>query len=60
MDLKEIIWNDMDWINLAEDRDQSRTVVNTVMNLGGSIKCWEILEYLSDCWLLKKDRAALS
>jgi hypothetical protein len=23
----------MDWIDLAEDRDQSRTLVNTVMNL---------------------------
>jgi hypothetical protein len=21
----------------------------------GSIKCWEILEQLSDCWLLMKD-----
>jgi hypothetical protein len=20
----------------------------------GSIKCWKILEWLSDCWLLKK------
>jgi hypothetical protein len=21
----------------------------------GSIKCWEMLEWLSNCWLLKKD-----
>jgi hypothetical protein len=23
--------------------------------LSGSVKCWEILEYLSDWWLLKKN-----
>jgi hypothetical protein len=22
--------------------------------LPGSVKCWKILEYLGDCWLLKK------
>jgi hypothetical protein len=33
MDLTEIGWGDMDWINLAQDRDQSRALVNTVMNL---------------------------
>jgi hypothetical protein len=27
----------MDWINLAQDRDQWRA-------LAGSIKCWEVLE----------------
>jgi hypothetical protein len=26
-------WNGMDWIDLAQDRDQWRTLVNTVMNL---------------------------
>jgi hypothetical protein len=31
-DLKEI-WNGMDWIELAQDRDQWRAIVNTVMNL---------------------------
>jgi hypothetical protein len=33
MDVREIGWNDMDWIDLAEDRDQWRALVNTVMNL---------------------------
>jgi hypothetical protein len=33
MDLKETGWDDMDWIDLAEDRDQWRAVLNTVMNL---------------------------
>jgi hypothetical protein len=33
MDLKEIGCDGMDWINLAEDRDQWRALVKTVMNL---------------------------
>jgi hypothetical protein len=32
MDLREIGWGDMDCIDLAQDRDQWRAVVNTVMN----------------------------
>jgi hypothetical protein len=33
MDLREIGWGGMDWIDLAQDRDQWRDLVNTVMNL---------------------------
>jgi hypothetical protein len=33
MDLREIGWDGMDWIELAHDRDQWRALVNTVMNL---------------------------
>jgi hypothetical protein len=33
MDLREIGWGGVDWIDLAEDRDQWRALVNTVMNL---------------------------
>jgi hypothetical protein len=33
MGLREIGWGDMDWIDLAEDRDQWRALVNTVMTL---------------------------
>jgi hypothetical protein len=33
MDLREIGWDGMDWIDLAQDRDQWRAFVNTVMNL---------------------------
>jgi hypothetical protein len=32
-DLREIGWDGMDWIDLAQDRDQWRGHVNTVMNL---------------------------
>jgi hypothetical protein len=33
MDLREIGWDVMDWINLAQDRDQWRALVNTIMKL---------------------------
>jgi hypothetical protein len=33
IDLKEIGWDGMVWIDLAEDGDQWRALVNTVMNL---------------------------
>jgi hypothetical protein len=33
MDLRELVWRCMDWIDLAEDRDQWRALVNMVMNL---------------------------
>jgi hypothetical protein len=33
MDLREIGWGGMDWIDLAQDRDQWKSLVNTVMNL---------------------------
>jgi hypothetical protein len=33
MDHREIGWDVMDWIDLVQDRDQWRALVNTVMNL---------------------------
>jgi hypothetical protein len=33
MDLREIGWGSVDWIQLAQDRDRWRALVNTVMNL---------------------------
>jgi hypothetical protein len=33
MDLREMGWNGMDWIDLAQNRDQWMAFVNTVMNL---------------------------
>jgi hypothetical protein len=33
MDIREIGWDGVDWIDLAQDRDQCRALVNTVMNL---------------------------
>jgi hypothetical protein len=33
MDLRQIGWDCMDLIDLAQDRDQWRALLNTVMNL---------------------------
>jgi hypothetical protein len=33
MDLREIGWDGINWNELAQDRDQWRVLVNTVMNL---------------------------
>jgi hypothetical protein len=31
MDLREIVWGGVDWIGLAQDSDQLRALMNTVM-----------------------------
>jgi hypothetical protein len=33
MDLREIGWDDVDWIDMTQDRDQCRALVITVFNL---------------------------
>jgi hypothetical protein len=33
MDVREIVWGGMDWIDVVQDRDQWRALANTVMNL---------------------------
>jgi hypothetical protein len=33
MDLREIGWGGVDWIDLAQDRNRWRALVSTVMNL---------------------------
>jgi hypothetical protein len=43
MDLRGIEWDGMHWIDLAQDVDQWRALVNTVMNIRDSITFWEVL-----------------
>jgi hypothetical protein len=33
IDLIEVVWGDVDWIGLAQDRDRWRALVNSVLNL---------------------------
>jgi hypothetical protein len=33
LDLREIGWDDMDWIDLAQDWDHWRALLNTIINL---------------------------
>jgi hypothetical protein len=32
--LKDVGWDGVDWINLAQDRDKWQVLVNTLINLG--------------------------
>jgi hypothetical protein len=32
MNLTEIVWDGVDWIDIAQDRDQWTALVNTVLN----------------------------
>jgi hypothetical protein len=44
--LREIGWDGMDWIDLAQDTDQWRALVNTVMNLRVPLN---VGKFLSGC-----------
>jgi hypothetical protein len=55
MDLTEIGSGGMDWIDLAQDRDQGFCEHDNESS--GFIKCWEILEWLRNLRLLKKGSA---
>ena len=44
MDVQEVGWGDMEWLDLAQDRDRWRALVKVVMNLRGSAKCGEFLD----------------
>jgi hypothetical protein len=47
MDLREIGWGGMDWIDLAQDRDHGNEP-------SGSINCWKVFEQLHNWHLLKR------
>jgi hypothetical protein len=51
MDLGEVGWDGVDWIDLAQDRDRWRAYVNAVMNL-------RVLEFSSSCTIGSFSRRA--
>jgi hypothetical protein len=57
MYLGEIGWDDMDWIDLPQDRDQWRGSCEHGDEPSGSLKCWEVPEWLHNCQLLRKGSA---
>jgi hypothetical protein len=44
LDLREIGLDGMDWIDLAQDRAEWRTLVERGNKPSGSVKVWEVLE----------------
>jgi hypothetical protein len=57
MDLREIGCDGMDWIDLAQDRDQWRGSCERGNEPPCSIKRWEVFEWLHNWQLLKKGSA---
>jgi hypothetical protein len=45
-DSREIGWSGMDWIDVIQDRDQWKALVDSVMNLRVSESVWK---FLSSC-----------
>jgi hypothetical protein len=55
MDLREIGWGSMDWIDLAQDMDQRRALVSTVMDLRVPKNSWK---FSSSCRIGGSSRRA--
>jgi hypothetical protein len=55
MDLSEIRWGVVDWIHLAQDKDQWRCLNEHGNKRLDSIKGGEFIDWLSDYQLLKED-----
>jgi hypothetical protein len=50
MDFGEIGWGGVDWIGLAQDRDSVEGSCEHGNEHSGSMKCWEVLEWLHNWW----------
>jgi hypothetical protein len=56
MDLREIGWDGVDWVDMAQDRDQWMALVNTVLNLRVPHNAGK---FLRDCTIGGSSRRAL-
>jgi hypothetical protein len=54
MDLREIGWDALDWINMAQDGGPVAASCEHGIEPSGSIKFWIVLEWLHNWLLLKK------
>jgi hypothetical protein len=54
-DLREIGWNGVDWIDMAQDRDQWRALVNAVLNLRVPLNAGK---FLNGCTISGSSRRA--
>jgi hypothetical protein len=57
IDLREIGWDGVDWIDMARDRGPVEGSCEHGIETSGSIKCWGVLERLQNWRLLKKGSA---
>jgi hypothetical protein len=55
MDVREIVWDGMDWIDLAQDRNKGSCEHGNEPT--GLMKCWEFFEWVDNWQLLKKGSA---
>jgi len=54
MYLKDIGWDCVGWINLAQDKDKWRVHINMVLGLSGSIKCEEHFVFLKNYYVFQE------
>jgi hypothetical protein len=57
MDVREIGWDGVDWIDMVQDRGPVEGSCEHGIEPSGSIKCWGVLEGLHNWRLLKKGSA---
>jgi hypothetical protein len=60
MDLQDVVWGGMDWIDMAQDRDRWRVLVNAAMNIWAPKNVENLFDQLRICYLLRKDSAPSS
>jgi hypothetical protein len=55
INIKEIGWDGVDYVAVAQSSGKWRAVVNTVINLVGSSTCGEFVDQVRNCKIPKKN-----